>query len=375
MDPLTQGLLGSCIGQAFYSKKFGRKAFVYGWFAGMFPDIDVVSAHFGWLEKLKHHRGITHSLFFSPVAALLFGYLIWKIYHRRHVKQTGKLQLFKHSNSPPLLNPGQTSALTSWIGLLFLCLFTHPLLDLFTPYGTQLLLPFSSHRFTLNAVGVLDPFYTVILFLAVLFGFVFFKRKPDLTERTAIVALGLSTCYLFYGMLINTQAVSEAQRQLQQNGVKVNAVQSYPTLLQPYLRRIVVKQDNQTLFGYISMWNKKPIIWKTIKIDRHPLIEKLENTHPGQVFKWFTINSTLGNVYKLESQTLGIGNSSIQHRNIVEIDDIRYGYSTQPEFGIWFIRAEFDQFDNLVGEVEFVRRSLPKGISVKSIYRAAFSRT
>ena len=44
-----------------------------------------------------------------------------------------------------------------------LVLFTHPLLDTLTIYGTQLLQPFSDHPFGVGSVFMIDSLYTVPL--------------------------------------------------------------------------------------------------------------------------------------------------------------------------------------------------------------------
>ena len=90
------------------------------------------------------HRGITHSIFFLPLLAPVLG----EIAHRFDKKYNRWL----------------------WTHLAFWALITHPLLDWQTAYGTQLLYPFSSHRFALDAVGIIDLFYTVPLIVAVVWG-------------------------------------------------------------------------------------------------------------------------------------------------------------------------------------------------------------
>jgi len=45
----------------------------------------------------------------------------------------------------------------SWYNLFFWSIFTHPLLDCLTVYGTQLFAPFSNHRVALNNISVADP--------------------------------------------------------------------------------------------------------------------------------------------------------------------------------------------------------------------------
>lgn len=378
MDPITQGLLGSTVAQAFYGEKLGKKALFYGGIAGMFPDVDVFAANFGWMVKLQHHRGITHSFFFSFFFALLLGYIVWKYYNLKMIRR-GKDPIAEHDTSPPaLLNPGASEALICWFGLFFLSLATHPLLDLFTPFGTQLFLPFSNHRFTLNAVAVIDPFYTVVLFLSVVIGLLVGIKRPQFSSKTAQTALLVTTCYLFFGLWVNHAAIKEVETKLHLKGIVAQEIGSYPTILQPFLRRIVVRYDDSIKFGYISMWNPHPITWTTEKLENSILIKKLLESTEGEVFSWFAMNQILCKVYKSEDKLLTPPPQAIKaiHR-IVEIYDLRYGYRSLPGRGIWFIRGEFDIVGNLIGEVQYHRRPLPEKITIveiiKGMYKASIN--
>src|SRR5688572_5158489 len=74
MDSLTQMVLGAAVGELVLGRKVGNKAILWGAIAGTIPDLDVLSSLF--LDDLRAnevHRGVTHSLLFSLVAAPLFG--------------------------------------------------------------------------------------------------------------------------------------------------------------------------------------------------------------------------------------------------------------------------------------------------------------
>ncbi len=141
---------------------------------GTLPDLDVLP---GLLmspaQALHFHRGPTHSLFFAFVAAPVLGWLVSRLYRARR---------------PALASPGP------WIGAAFLALWTHPMLDFFTIYGTQLLWPFTDHPFALGSVFIVDPVYSVPLFVAV--GVAFFRRRA----WPVPAALVWSTLYLAWGV-------------------------------------------------------------------------------------------------------------------------------------------------------------------------------
>ena len=156
MDPLSQAALGAVVAQSVTSatiadRTIGYRAAAYGALAGAMPDIDVFFSITGdFVDQLLTHRGLTHSLFFAPVVGPLIGWLVWRRERRK--------------------DPSVASReLRYWIIALTLAILSHPLLDLMTSYGTQLLLPFSNARFAINAMPIIDPLYTALLIGGLLF--------------------------------------------------------------------------------------------------------------------------------------------------------------------------------------------------------------
>jgi inner membrane protein len=263
MDFVTQGILGAAVGQAGFSRKLGRRAIGWGAIMGMLPDLDViVKVSTNPFAEVLYHRGITHSIFFGPVIGPLLGYLLWRYYEKQ-------------------------DALSAWIGLCIWALVTHPLLDLFTVYGTQLLAPLSNHRFTLSAVPIIDPIYTGILLLAVIFGCIFYRRIWA-TIIAASVALTLTSGYLFYGLAQNDNAYIYARNQLTAEGIPNADVRVYTTMFQIYLRRIVVHFPNEVWIGFMTTWAPNKINW--YKQPQAPLfIRQAILNHPyGKLYNWFT---------------------------------------------------------------------------------------
>ena len=129
MDTATQALLGAVVGQAGFSHRLGRRALVFGAVGGLLPDLDVVAmASHGPFAEFTYHRGTTHALWFGPVVGPVLGWAIWRYYRWRGRDGPGQ--------------PGDPALRSAWMGLMALALFTHPLIDLFTCYGTQLFAPF-----------------------------------------------------------------------------------------------------------------------------------------------------------------------------------------------------------------------------------------
>jgi inner membrane protein len=135
MDSLTQIVLGAAVGEVVLGKKVGNKAMIYGAVAGTIPDLDVFVGYFyDTVTALEIHRGFSHSLAFSILGAPIFGYILSRIHKQANWKE--------------------------WSMLMFWGLFTHPLLDCFTTWGTQLFWPLDL-RIAFKSVFVIDPLYTV----------------------------------------------------------------------------------------------------------------------------------------------------------------------------------------------------------------------
>ncbi len=92
---------------------------------------------------MTFHRAESHGLFYLTLLAPLLAWLVSKVH--------GEAALFKR-----------------WCVALWLALFTHPLLDTFTIYGTQLLQPFSEHPFGIGSMFIVDPLYTLPLLLGLI---------------------------------------------------------------------------------------------------------------------------------------------------------------------------------------------------------------
>ena len=316
MDPVTQAALGATVGQLGFQRQLGRRALFWGALVGMLPDLDMLVKLFADpLAMFKYHRGLTHSILAGPIIGFVVGYCLWYFLDKSK----------------------QADTKLAWIGLGVWAIVTHPLLDYFTIYGTQLLAPFSDYRFYVPGVCVVDPAYTIVLFIALIFGVVFHKSAKMYIGASA-VALILTSGYLFYGININTKAETIAKQQLQTQGEKYNCLRAYTTLLQPVLRRIVVHTDDEVLIGFLSVWKPKVIEWNRYNKAKIPAIAQLKKHNMGKTFSWFSGHDNL---------------FIITHENghrYLEMHDLRYGTPPHNTTSIWRLRAEVNEKGELISE-------------------------
>jgi inner membrane protein len=206
MDPLSQAALGAVVGQVAGYRRVGPRAAAIGAAAGMLPDIDVLfSINGSYFDQLLLHRGITHSLLFAPVVGPPLGWAVWRW---ERLKAKGR------PDTRPVF----------WMLVVSLALLSHPLLDYLTPYGTQLLLPFSDQRFAVAAMPIIDPVYTALLLVGLLCS----RLVRSRALLTAVLTLLLSSAYLGYGWHLNNAAVTEARRQLEQAGITNADIAAFP---------------------------------------------------------------------------------------------------------------------------------------------------
>jgi len=327
MDPPTHGLLGAVIGQAAFGRSLGRRALLAGAFGAMLPDIDVVAIPTGSMAEWLYHRGVTHGLAVEAVVGPLLGLAAWRWDERR--------------------NRGRAGPLASWVALFTVTLFSHPLLDLCTSYGTQLLAPFSDRRFAIDAIAIVDPFYSALLALALLAGLLGEPASRG-GRWAAAAALVLSSAYLFEGLHLNRQAESRARAELAAAGWTKAEVRAYPTLFQLPLRRLTARQGDEWRVGWLSLWRPRTIAWQTFDEPRDPLVEEARRTREGRILEWFSAGQTAASVLATSGGP------------VVEIDDLRYGFPERPRQGLWGIRVRFDEAGRARAPAERIQRDLPE---------------
>jgi inner membrane protein len=327
MDPPTHGLLGAAIGQALFGRTLGRRALVWGAVGGMLPDVDVVMTAVGPMGEWLYHRGLTHALWVPPVVGTILGTAIAT---RERRKQ-----------------PDRAVPVAAWCWLFVLTMLSHPLLDLCTTYGTVLFAPFSNRRFAIDAIAIIDPVYSLALAAALVVGLA--RGVGSRSARVAAVGtLVFTTAYLAYGLFLNHQAERLARTQLAEAGIQAERINAYPTLLQLYLRRLVAHGGDEIHVGWISLWSPRRVEWSTFRQAEGTLVDEARQTREGRLFEWFTGGQ---NAAALESSPGAA---------VVEIDDLRFGFPSEPRHGLWGIRVRFDGEGRVVAPVERVDRPLPR---------------
>lgn len=178
MDSLTQLVLGAAVAAAVAPAKHRRAALLAGGALGTLPDLDVIPI--GLLtddpvERMTWHRGASHSLLVLPWVA----WAVWA-WCRSRGKRVAE-------------------ASRRWFWAIMLALVTHPLLDAFTVYGTQLLWPLTPPPAMWSSVFIIDPLYTIWLLVACIAAW--FLRERRGAQRALVAALALGSTYLGWSLV------------------------------------------------------------------------------------------------------------------------------------------------------------------------------
>ena len=243
MDSLTQIVLGGAIGELVAGRKMGNRAVLWGAIAGTIPDLDVFFRVFYHpIEAALVHRGFSHSLLFSLLVSPILAYLL-NIATKR------------------------TYGFWLWTQLFFWGIVTHPILDMFTNYGTQFLWPFES-RITFNSVFVIDPLYTVP-FMVLLIWAMCLDRNSANRRRLNRIGLIYSTAYLFLGLLIKWFVWTESKAYVKAHHLKVNRMMVTPMPFTCFYWYVLGENNDQYVVMHRSIFNDQ-ITDKPVIIDRGP---------------------------------------------------------------------------------------------------------
>ena len=331
MDTLTQLTLGAACGEAVLGKKIGNRAMLWGAFGGLLPDFDVMASFFtDEITALAFHRGFMHSILFALMASPALAWLAERLYQsgfyrRRRYKagvsvfiltfyvllMLGIRMIFRSAVESwtwfllalfvglglawflwsgyirKELQPVEASW-RQWTLLFFISIFTHPVLDCFTVYGTQLFQPFSDYRVSFDNISVADPAYTIPLLLGVLVASLLARHKK--ARRIANwTGIALSSAYMAFTFYHKTEFNRIFEKSLASEGIEYQRYMSGPTILNNFLWLGVAEGDTAYYHGYYSFFDKEPRVTKFSVIPKnHDWVASHEDERTMRILKWFS---------------------------------------------------------------------------------------
>ena len=236
---------------------------VWGGLGGLIPDLDVMINPFvDELTGMVAHRAFSHSIFFALAIAPVLKWISDKVHRKK--KASGR----------------------AWLIMFFLAVFTHPLLDSFTVYGTQLLNPISHHRFAWNGVFIIDPVYTVPLLLG-LIAILIVPRIRRLKFNVMWVLLGLTTGYLLFNtFIVQPGVINKAKASVETEGFVAHRVFPSPMPV-GLLWHVVVETDEHIMYTFYRIGQDEPLQWRKLKKNHH-LLDGHQEDDDVETLKWFS---------------------------------------------------------------------------------------
>lgn len=332
MDSITQITLGAAVGEVVLGKKAGNRAMLWGAIAGTIPDLDVMSNMVAdELSALAFHRAITHSITFSLLAPIGFGYLVHRLYksdlsHKDFFKDTawvasGVLLLLILGTLPmpipfptvlaiggivtlsiiffPVLlrvreswrrkpSKNENPSVRQWTMLFFWAIVTHPLLDCCTTYGTQFFQPFFDYRVAFNNISVADPAYT-LPFLLLVIAASFFTRQRPIRAKLNFVGIAISSAYMIFTFWNYQRVKTVFEDSFQRQGISYEKMMITPTILNNILWQGVAEGDTAYYMGNYSVLDQKPFIPSFTAVPKqHELLTPYTDQRAVKILSWFS---------------------------------------------------------------------------------------
>ena len=276
MDSLTQIVLGAAVGEAVLGKKVGNKAVLYGAIAGTIPDLDTFVGNFtDTITAIEIHRGFSHSIIFALLFSPVFGYIIGKIEKK------------------------SIASWRDWSKLMFWGLLTHPVLDAFTTWGTQLFWPLDI-RLAFKTIFVIDPLYT-LPFLTLLI--LVMRQKRGSVKRRKYNSLGLliSSGYLLLTIIFKGIAYNNFEESLEKQSILYTRMETRPAPFNSILWNANIEREDAFLVGHYSLFDDELVQFQAYP-KNHDYLGELKNDENVQRLTdisngWFTITRKNGSLY------------------------------------------------------------------------------
>ncbi len=334
MDSITQIVLGAGVGELILGRKLGNRAMVWGGIAGTIPDLDVLSSPFMTAaESLHAHRGFSHSIFFVLLAPLVYSFVLTKLYKndfylsrpwKNLVLICGILGCVLVGLLPPVIAIFSTDSFWKWpisamglgLGIILLRRFwqhyykdetpvshvtfkqwyifffwttiTHPILDCFTVYGTQLFAPISDVRISWDNISVADPLYTLLFGIPLIVA-AFYKRIEKKRLVITLLGIAMSSMYMNASFFNKNHVNKVMTSSLSKKGIGYSRFMNNPSILNNILWSGTVETQDHFLLGQYSLFDKEAkMLFQEIPKNHHLLAAAKEDDFDMNTIKWFS---------------------------------------------------------------------------------------
>jgi inner membrane protein len=261
MDSLSQFALGAAIGAAVMHRRTKPwKAALIGGLVTTLPDLDSFYDHGDPVSNVALHRANSHALFWLTLASPVIAFVA-------------------------AIAARERDNFMRWWLAVWLALVTHPILDWFTVYGTQILRPFTDFPYAVGSIFIIDPLYTLPLIIGLAAALILRNARGF---RWNLAGLIVSTLYLGWRVFAQAHVRSIAEASLRADGRTVERLLVTPTPFNTVLWRAVAMTPDGYLEGFRSFFDSAP----RIRFDIYPrgdsLYDAVRNYPAVARIAWFT---------------------------------------------------------------------------------------
>ncbi|HET9482555.1 MAG TPA: metal-dependent hydrolase [Xanthomonadales bacterium] len=311
MDSITQAFLGAACAAVVAPREHRRRALLLGAALGTLPDLDYLVI--GWMDPVAMftlHRSFSHSLLVLPWVGLVAW---WLLLRRR---------------------PDARAAKWRWLAALELSLVTHPLLDCFTVYGTQLFWPLPHDPIMWSTIFIIDPAYTIWLVLGV--AAAWFGRESRRARNALVMGLAISSAYLGWTLVAKSTLEAALAGEIARKGWTGQVeVLTVPTPFNSVLWRILVRKENEYGESFFSFLSGEQRTSTTVYVSHDYLLRPIRTAPAVERLAWFTHGfysvARRGDAIVMTDLRMGIEPDYVfrfevaefVHGKIVALDDVR----------------------------------------------------
>jgi inner membrane protein len=255
MDSVSQFALGAVVGVAVMRRRMTvGQAALWGGLCGTLPDLDSFIGHGDALRDMVLHRAQTHALIWQTIATPLIAAVFMTL--------SGWFNRRRLAYRPA----SEKAGYARWCLMVWLALTTHALLDGFTVYGTQLLLPLSREAYGLGSIFIIDPLYTLPLLIGLTIALL---TKGPRGLRANAWGLALSCLYLGWSSIAQVYVSHHVKAELRAQGspAEDKHLLVTPTAFNTLLWRIVVMRGDRYEEGFYSLLDGG----RPIRFSQHPI--------------------------------------------------------------------------------------------------------
>lgn len=258
MDTISHGLAGVLAAKAGFRQRLGPYATAALLISAVFPDVDFVASLWGPFASLKFHRSITHSFLGVTIAAFLLGGIFRLLSGRKNY--------------------------WGFTGICAIGTFSHMIFDLLTSFGTQLFYPFSTERYSLDWIFILDPVIT----LSALVPLILMRGRPARALRCARVGVAVLVGYLVITGIGHSIAVKRFEASLKEAGIRYDTVAALPGFLGPFRWSGLAKGEGTVYRSQFNiLFSSEVKMEKFVSSAPNRYIEAARDLDEVKLYLWF----------------------------------------------------------------------------------------